>query len=76
MHHTHDPGTTNRTEGAPAANKLFVPEPTVKYNAGIQYNRLSHRCCASLDLEIAFKEINISQNIEKQVCKQCKAEFC
>ena len=76
MHRTHDPGTTNRMAGAPAANKLFVPEPTEKYNAGIQYNRLIHRCCASLDLEIAFKEINISQDIEKQVCKQCKAEFC
>ena len=23
-----------------------------------------------------FKEINISQDIEKQVCKQCKAKFC
>ena len=76
MHRTHDPGTINRMEGAPTANKLFVPEPTVKYNAGIQYNRLIHRHCASLDLEIAFKEIKISQNIEKEVCKQCQAEFC
>ena len=76
MHHTRDPGTTSRTEGAPAANKLFMPEPTVKYNTGIQYNRLIHRRCASLDLEIGFKEIRISQNIEKQVCKQCQAEFC
>ena len=75
-HLTHDPRTINRTEGAPAANKLFVPEPTVKYNAGIQYNRLIHRCCASLDLETAFKEIKISQNIEKEVCKQFQAEFC
>ena len=31
MHHTHDPGTTNRTEGAHATNKLFVPEPTARY---------------------------------------------
>ena len=76
MHHTHDPGTINHTEGTPAANKLFVPEPTVKYNAGIQYNRLIHRRCASLYLETVFKEIKISQNIEKEVCKQCKAEFC
>ena len=76
MHRTHDPGTTNHTEGAPAANKRFVLEPTAKYNAGIHYNRLIHRCCASLDLEAAFKEIRISQNIEKEVCKQCKAEFC
>ena len=76
MHHTRDPGTINCTEGAPAANKLYVPEPTVKYNAGIQYNRLIHRRCASLDLEATFKEIKISQNIEKEVCKQCQAEFC
>ena len=76
MHCTQDPGTTNRTEVAPTANKLFVREPTAKYNAGIQYNRLIHRCCASLDLETAFKEIKISQNIEKEVCKQCQAEFC
>ena len=76
MHRTHDPGTINHMEGAPTANKLFMPEPTVKYNTGIQYNRLIHRRCASLDLETAFKEIKISQNIEKEVCKQCQAEFC
>ena len=76
MHRTHDPGTINHMEGAPAANKLFVPEPTVKYNAGIHYSRLIHRRCASLDLETTFKEIKISQNIEKEVCKQCQAEFC
>ena len=76
MHRTHDPGTTNRMEGTHAANKLFVPEPTARYNAGIQYSRLIHRHCASLDLEAAFKEIKISQNIEKEVCTQCQAEFC
>ena len=76
MHRTHNPGTINRMEGAHAANKFFVPEPTKKYNAGIQYSRLIHRRCASLDLEAAFKEINISQNIEKQVCEQCWAETC
>ena len=76
MHRINDPGTTNRTEGAPAANRLFVPEPTARYNAGIQYNRLIHRHCASLDLEVAFKEIRISQTIEKEVCGQCKAETC
>ena len=76
MHRTHDPGTTYHMEGAHAANKLFMLEPTERYNAGIQYSRLIHRCCASLDLETAFKEIRISQNIEKEVCKQCQAEFC
>ena len=53
-----------------------MPEPTVKYNAGIRYNRLIERRCASLDLEAAFKEIQISRDIEKQVCKECKVEFC
>ena len=76
MHHTHDPGTTNHMEGAHAANRCFVPEPTTRYNAGIQYSRLIHRRCASLDLETAFKEIKISQNIEKEVCNQCQAEIC
>ena len=76
MHRTHDLGTTNHTESTPAANKLFVPEPTARYNTGIQYNRLIYRHCASLDLEIAFKEIKISQNIEKEVCKQCHVKFC
>ena len=76
MHRTLDPGIINHTEGAPAANKCFMPEPTVKYNAGIHYNRLIERRCASLDLEAAFKEIQISRDIEKQVCKECKAEFC
>ena len=75
MHRIPNPGTTDHMEDAPAAKKLFVPEPTIKYNAGIQYSRLIHRCCASLDLEAAFKETKISQNIEK-VCKQCQAEFC
>ena len=76
MPRTHNPGTTSHTEGAPAANKLFMPEPTTRYNAGIQYSRLIHRRCASLDLETAFKEIKISQNIEKEVCNQCQAEIC
>ena len=51
-----------------------MPEPTAKYNAGIQYSRHIHRRCASLDLEAAFKEIKISQNIEKEVCEQCRSE--
>ena len=76
MHRTHDLGTTNRTEGTHAANKLFVLEPTVKSNAGIQYSRLIHRWCASLDLEVTFKQIKILENIEKEVCTQCQFETC
>ena len=66
MHHIHDPGTTNRMEGAHAVNRCFVPEPTEKYNTGIQYSRLIHRQCASLDLETAFKQIKISQTLKKK----------
>ena len=29
-----------------------------------------------MDLEAAFKQIQISRNIETQVCKECKSEFC
>ena len=78
MHRTRDLGITNHYAGAPAANKLSMPEPTEKFNANTHYHRLIHRRCASLDLELAFKisKIKISQNIERQVCKECKAEFC
>ena len=47
MHRTPDPGTISHMEGAPAANKCFMPEPTVKYSAGTHYNRLIERRCAS-----------------------------
>ena len=76
MHRTPDPGTISHTEGASAASKRYVPEPTVKYSAGTLYNRLIERRCASLDLEAAFKEIKISRDIETHICKECKAEFC
>ena len=72
MHHTLDPGIINHAEGAPAANKCFVPEPTAKYNAGIHYNRLIERRCASLDLEAAFKEIKISRDIVNKYVKSAK----
>ena len=29
-----------------------------------------------MDLEAAFKQIQISRNIETQVCKECKSDFC
>ena len=76
MHRTPGPGTINHTEGALEVNRRFMPEPTVKYNVGTRYNRLVERRGASLDLEAAFKQIQISQDIETQVCKECKAEFC
>ena len=75
MHHTPGPGTINHTEGALEVNRCFVPEPTVKYSVGTRYNRFVERRRVSLDLEAAFKQIQISQDIEKQLCKECKAEF-
>ena len=76
MHHTQDPGTISLTDGAQGANRLSVPEHTENYNAGTRYSRLLCRHCASLDLEAAFKEIKISQNIEIEVCAQCRTERC
>ena len=76
MHRTPGPGTINHMEGALEVNRRFVPEPTIKYSIATRYNRLVERCGASLDLEAAFKQIQISQDIEKQLCKECKAEFC
>ena len=76
MHHTQDPGTTSLSDGAQEANRLSVPERTENYNAGIRYSRFLHRRCASLDLEAAFKEIKISQNIKIEVCTQCRTVRC
>ena len=76
MHHTQDPGTISLTDGAQGANRLSVPEHTKNYSAGTRYSRLLHRCCASLDLEAAFKEIKISQNDKIEVCTECQTERC
>ena len=63
------------TLGQPTIQKAHT-QLTARYNTGIQYSRLIHRRCASLDLETTFKEIKISQNIEKEVCAHCQAEIC
>ena len=76
MHHTQDPGTTSLTDSAQGANRLSMPERTKNYNAGIRYSRLLHRRCTSLDLEVTFKEIKISQNIEIEVSAQCQTDRC
>ena len=76
MHRTPGPGTTNHTEGTLEVNRRFVLEPTVKCSVGTRYNRLINRRGASLDLEAAFKQIQISRDIEKQLCNKCKSGFC
>ena len=45
-------------------------------NASTKYHGLLHRCCASLDLETAFKQIKISQDIQPDLCKECQTEKC
>ena len=71
MHHTQDPGTISLTDGAQGANRPSGQEHTASCNAGTRYNRLLHRHCASLDLEAAFKQIRISQNIKPELCPDC-----
>ena len=70
MHHTQDPGTISLMDGAQGANRLSMPEHTTSGNAGTRYRRLLHRRCASLDLEAAFKQIKISQNIQPELCTE------
>ena len=76
MHRTQDPGTINLMDDAQGANKLSVKEHTISCNAGTRYSRLLHRRCASLDLEVSFKQIKISQNIKPELCIECQAEKC
>ena len=42
----------------------------------IRYNRLLHHRSASLDLELAFKQIRISREIKPDTCSDCKQEKC
>ena len=71
MHHTQGPGNISLTDGAQGANRLSVPEHTTSCNTGSRYSRLLHRHCASLDLEAAFKQFKISQNIKPELCTEC-----
>ena len=43
---------------------------------GTRYHRLLHRHCASLDLETAFKQIKISQDIQPKLCTECRTDKC
>ena len=76
MHHIQGPGTISLTDCAQGANRLSVPEHTTSCNAGTQYGSILHRRCASLDLEAAFKQIKIAQNIKPELCTECQNEKC
>ena len=76
MHHTQDPGKVSLMDGAQGANRLSMPEHVRSGNAGTQYHRLLHRHCTSLNLETAFKQIKISQNIQLELCTECRTDKC
>ena len=76
MHCTQDPGKVNLTDGAQGVNRLSVPEHIASGNAGTRYHRLLHRHCASLNLETAFKQIKISQDIQLELCTECRTDKC
>ena len=76
MCHTRDHGKDSPTDAAPGANKPSRPEHITNGNTNTKYHRLIRRCCASLDLETAFKLITISQDITPYICKECANNKC
>ena len=76
MHHTQNPGKASPTDSAQGVNRLSAQEHITSGNTGTKYHRLLHRHCASLDLETAFKQIKISQDIQQDLCNECHTEKC
>ena len=76
MHLTQDPGKVSLMDGAQGVNRLSVPEHIASGNASTRYPRLLHRCCASLNLETAFKQIKITQDIQPELCTECQTDKC
>ena len=73
---TQDPGKASLTDGTQGANRLSAQEHIASGNAGTKHHRLLYRHCASLDLETAFKQIKILQDIQPDLCKECHTEKC
>ena len=76
MHRTQDPGKVSPMDSTQGVNRLSVQEHIASGNAGTKYHRILHRRCTSLDLETAFKQIKISQDIQPDLCKDCQTEKC
>ena len=76
MHRTQDPGKVSLRDGTQGVNRLSMPEHIASGNAGTRYRRLLHRHCTSLDLENAFKQIKISQDIQPELCTECQTDKC
>ena len=70
-----DRGTTSRMAEEPAARKHSARELTINGNIDTNYRNLLTRS-ASLDLEVAFKRIKISQTIKPDMCEDCQEEKC
>ena len=76
MRRTQDPGKVSYMDGTQGVNRLSMQEHIASGNASTRYCRLLHRRCASLDLETAFKQIRISQDIQPEVCTECQTDKC
>ena len=64
------------TDGEQGVNKPSGHKHIASGNTVNRYCRLLHRHCASLDLETAFKQIKISQDIKPDLCQECRTEKC
>ena len=71
-----DCGKVDPTEGKQGARERCNKEHTESGRGAIRYKRLLHRRSASLDLEAAFKRMNISWEIIPDICRDCKKDKC
>ena len=76
MHCIRGLGKHNPMDDRQEANKPLGQEHTVSGSIVTRYRRLLYRHCASLDLEAAFKSLNISSNIKPDLCQDFKAQKC
>ena len=60
----------------PEVSKHSRHMPTKSGSAIMRYRRLLHKRSASLDLETAFKCINISHEIKPNMCQTCNNDKC
>ena len=70
------PGKATPTDEEQGVRERYRNEHIGSGRGATRYSRLLHRRCASLDLEIAFKQINISPEIKPETCEHCKQEKC
>ena len=69
-------GKDNPMDDRQEASKPSGQECTKSGSIVTRYHRLFHRLPASLDLETAFKNIKISQDIKPDLCQDCRTEKC